>query len=202
MAMVAPRAMRAIVHKRGDSGGASMRAHRVICGRGASPGGALASRDCVRHSRPMNPSSPPRPGRLFLDVSSLALWSGPAVGIARVEQALYAYARDRLPEVEFSFLDPKSGVFHALSPAWRKIVLGWDGQIDLSTRTPWRRAGLRRLLPSRYRIVMALERRRLTARCWRCGRIRFHSSTGRVSGSRWCRSIWRWDRRSLRAREM
>jgi len=101
---------------------------------------------------------------LFLDVSSLALWSGPAVGIARVEQALYAYARDRLPEVEFSFLDPKSGVFHALSPAWRKIVLGWDGQIDLSTRTPWRRAGLRRLLPSRYRIVMALERRRLTAR--------------------------------------
>jgi len=98
-------------------------------------------------------------GRLVLDVSTLARWTGPPVGIVRVEHALAHQARAWRTDASFAFHDPQSGLFHGLDPRWAPVVTGWDGAVEMFSRT--RERGQRRWLPSRYGIVMGLERTRL-----------------------------------------
>lgn len=90
---------------------------------------------------------------LLLDVSSLARWTGPPVGIARVEHALATAARAR-PDTDLVFWHKPTGQFRRLNPAWAETVLGWTGAIDLQdpNQSPL----------SRHRLFAPLEKIRLT----------------------------------------
>lgn len=99
-----------------------------------------------------------RGGRLILDVSTLARWTGPPVGIVRVEHALAHHAPRWRPDTALAFQDPDSGIFRELDPRWAQLLTGWDGLIETFSRTASPR---RSALPSRYPIVMGLERVRL-----------------------------------------
>ena len=91
--------------------------------------------------------------RLLLDVSSLARWTGPPVGIARVEHALARAARTR-PETELVVWDKRAQAFRRLRPEWAETVFSWQGAID--TPAP-NQSPL-----SRQSLFTALERIRLT----------------------------------------
>ncbi|MGO8865031.1 MAG: glycosyltransferase family 4 protein [Alphaproteobacteria bacterium] len=107
---------------------------------------------------------PPR-GQLVFDVTSLARWVGPAVGIVRAEHALASYALRRQPEIVLSFCDPQTRSFRALKREWAKIVIGWKGTTDFThVDNRWQHSRLQKLLPSFYPAVAALERRRLAAK--------------------------------------
>src|SRR5262249_18734527 len=94
-------------------------------------------------------------GRIVLDISSIARWVGPAVGILRIEQGLAKYALARRPDIVLSFYDKASASFLAVNPLWAEHVISWQGAVGR------RRGGLLRLLPSPYSVVGALERWRL-----------------------------------------
>ncbi|HKM61126.1 MAG TPA: glycosyltransferase family 1 protein [Acidisphaera sp.] len=85
---------------------------------------------------------------LVLDMTSLSRWTGPPVGIARVEHALAQAARRRC------VFDGTA--FRTLAPAWEAAIAGWHGTI---ADPPPDRPQL-----NRQPLVMALERLRLTAR--------------------------------------
>ena len=100
-------------------------------------------------------------GKVFVDVTSLSRWSGPPVGIVRVERAL-SDAALRRPDAQPVVFDDERGTFRTIASEWQDAVLGWSGLIDVygSTRS------FRRLL-SRHGIISALERVRLgTPRPW------------------------------------
>jgi glycosyltransferase involved in cell wall biosynthesis len=102
--------------------------------------------------------------RTILDVSSLARWVGPPVGILRVEQALAAYARAQRPDIVLSIYDTVAQSFREVATAWAGSIIGWDGAIDAVTfdhRRHW--SLLRRWRSPRHPMLMALERKRLTA---------------------------------------
>ncbi|MFT8242526.1 glycosyltransferase family 4 protein [Roseomonas sp. BN140053] len=101
-------------------------------------------------------------GRLILDVSSLARWTGPPVGIARVEHALARRALRR-PGTLLSFFDRAEGRFRSLKPEWAELVTGWLGAVDTGGEGR-ARSGWRALVPSRQPVVSWLERRRLLTR--------------------------------------
>lgn len=90
--------------------------------------------------------------RLFLDVSSLARWTGPAVGIARVEHALARAASGRA-DTALCVWDKRERRFRALRPDWADVVLGWQGAVD--------EPAANQSLLSRQRWFSALERVRL-----------------------------------------
>ena len=97
-----------------------------------------------------------------MDVSSVIRWTGPAVGIIRVEHELARHAASR-PDAVLCLWDSVIGRFRALDPQWAPLVIGWNGAIDADGQHIGpRRRGLRRLLPSRQPMVMVLERLRLT----------------------------------------
>ena len=103
--------------------------------------------------------------RIIFDVSSIARWTGPAVGIARVENALAAYAIAHRPDIILSIYDPGTGSFRALDPKWAAQVIGWDASLEILDFEYRRdRKRLRNRVPSRYSVFMILERRRLTSR--------------------------------------
>jgi glycosyltransferase involved in cell wall biosynthesis len=91
--------------------------------------------------------------RLLLDISSLARWTGPPVGITRVEHALASAARRR-PGTELIFWDKHKKAFRHLNPAWTDSILGWQAAIDVPEpgQSPL----------SRHRLFAALEKTRLT----------------------------------------
>ncbi len=104
-------------------------------------------------------------GRVVFDVSSIARWTGPAVGIARVENALAAYAIAHRPDIILSIYDPRTGYFRALDPQWAAAVIGWDASLEILEFEYRRdRKRLRNRMPSRYSVFMLLERLRLTTR--------------------------------------
>ncbi len=92
--------------------------------------------------------------RLLLDVSSLTRWTGPPVGIVRVEHALARAARSR-PDTTLCVWDKRARGFRALRPDWAETVLGWGGAIDVPAR--------RQSRFSRQPLFSALERVRLTS---------------------------------------
>ena len=103
-------------------------------------------------------------GRLILDVTSLLRWTGPPVGIARVEHALATAAMHR-PDAVLACYDPEANQYRALNPAWQEVLLGWNGALDLHFRQPpgpGPLGKLRAMVPGRHGIVAALERVRLT----------------------------------------
>ena len=104
--------------------------------------------------------NPPR--RLIMDVSSIARWVGPAVGIVRAERELAEFARTHRTDVVLSFYDPDRKAFRILQPHWIGPVLGWHGAIKANALAP----ALRRnaWLPSRGPLMRVLERWRLTSR--------------------------------------
>jgi glycosyltransferase involved in cell wall biosynthesis len=103
--------------------------------------------------------------RIVFDVSSLARWLGPAVGIARVDHQLAAYARAQRPDIVLAVYDPLRACFREVLPRWSERVLGWDGAIDTLTfnhRRHWSR--WRQWRSPRYPLMMAMERWRLSSR--------------------------------------
>ncbi len=99
--------------------------------------------------------------RLILDVSTIARWTGPPVGIVRVEHELARHARTT-GQAELAFYDPRRDVLRELAPAWADIILGLQGAIDtIDLDFRRHRPGWKNLLSARYPLAMALERRRL-----------------------------------------
>lgn len=90
---------------------------------------------------------------MFLNISSLARWTGPPVGIARVEHALARAATAR-PGTLLCFWDARESRFRVLRSQWADIVLGWQGAADVPVAN--------RSWLSRHRWFVALERIRLT----------------------------------------
>jgi glycosyltransferase involved in cell wall biosynthesis len=115
--------------------------------------------------------------RLVLDISTIARWIGPPVGIVRVEYELALHAARRRPDVQLTFYDPVTRSLRALRPEWQEVVLGLDGAIDtvgvdFRRHRPW----WQNLLSFRYPIVMWLERHRLA------GSGRVSAAAGRLQG--------------------
>ncbi len=96
--------------------------------------------------------------RIILDISSIARWTGPAVGILRVEHALARYALAHRPDIVLSFYDKASATFRVVNPRWVRHLVSWDGAVGR------RRGALFSLLPSPYSVVDALERWRVACR--------------------------------------
>jgi glycosyltransferase involved in cell wall biosynthesis len=101
--------------------------------------------------------------RLILDISTVARWVGPPVGIVRVEFELAQHAVRQRPDVQLSFYDPLTETLRALQPEWQKLVLGLDGAIDtIGIDFRRHRPRWRNMLSPRYSVVMWLERLRLS----------------------------------------
>ncbi|HEY2615944.1 MAG TPA: glycosyltransferase family 1 protein [Acetobacteraceae bacterium] len=100
--------------------------------------------------------------RLILDISTIARWTGPPVGIVRVEFELAQHVIRRRPDVLLTFYDPVTESLRALELAWQEIVLGLDGAVDtVGIDFRRHRARWRNLLSFRYPAIMRLERHRL-----------------------------------------
>jgi glycosyltransferase involved in cell wall biosynthesis len=103
--------------------------------------------------------------RIIFDVSSIARWAGPAVGIVRVEHALATHALTKRPDIVLSIYDSSTGFFHAIEPAWAAQIVDWNATLEILNFDYRRdRTKLRNRLPSRYWLLMRLERTRLTSR--------------------------------------
>jgi glycosyltransferase involved in cell wall biosynthesis len=103
--------------------------------------------------------------RLIVDLSTLARWSGPPTGMIRVESELARAAQESGDEsLRMAFYDPRDHAFHAFASRWEQVLLSPYGALD-TWGVDYRieRRGWRRLVPSRYPLVRALERQRLTA---------------------------------------
>jgi glycosyltransferase involved in cell wall biosynthesis len=97
--------------------------------------------------------------RLILDVSSVAGWAGPPVGMIRVQQELaFAALADR-PDIELAVFDPAIRTYRTLVDQWRKRLLGQDAALWLPNEHV--KKGWRTLLTSPGLLMMRLERRRL-----------------------------------------
>jgi glycosyltransferase involved in cell wall biosynthesis len=100
--------------------------------------------------------------RLLVDVSTIARWSGPPVGIMRAAYEL-AMRAPAACDGDLCFWDRRTGGFRALDPTWGKLVCDWHAVIDANgLDVIIDRRGIRKFLPSRQPIVTALERLRLT----------------------------------------
>ncbi len=103
-------------------------------------------------------------GRIVLDISSIARWLGPPVGIMRTEHALARHGLSKRADILFSFFDKPTSSFLAFDPAWIERLIGWNYALDLVTLDVRRNLrGVARLRPSRYPLSMALERWRLAS---------------------------------------
>lgn len=100
--------------------------------------------------------------RLIVDVSTNARWTGPPVGIVRVEQEIALQALRRGGAAEFAFYDPSIPGLRAVAPRWRERLIGPGAVLETiwldvrRHRSFWRNA-----LAPRYPLAMALERARI-----------------------------------------
>jgi glycosyltransferase involved in cell wall biosynthesis len=69
--------------------------------------------------------------RLIYDLSSLARWTGSAVGIVRTDREFALWARANLPDTVFAFFDPDRQRFRAVKSTWIDALLGGEARIDL-----------------------------------------------------------------------
>jgi glycosyltransferase involved in cell wall biosynthesis len=64
------------------------------------------------------------PGRIIFDVTTSMHWTGPPVGIIRVERQLALWALNNLPDVAFVFFDPRRMAYCELKTDVRPFLLG------------------------------------------------------------------------------
>ncbi len=110
------------------------------------------------------PSAPVEGRRIIFDVSSIARWVGPPVGIIRAEHALTTFAKANRPDIVLAFYDSGPRSFREMSARWIETITGWDGALDMVSfdlRRRWSRS--RNCRSPRYLLVTALERRCLGA---------------------------------------
>ena len=70
--------------------------------------------------------------RVLFDVSTLARWAGPAVGIIRVEHELVRWADEHAKNVRFVFFDLRRGVYREVNKKWISPLIERTVSID-----PW-----------------------------------------------------------------
>ena len=118
------------------------------------------------------------PRRIILDVSTVCRWTGPVVGIVRVESQLARWAGAHLDAVVFAFFDPVSQRYLRMRPGFFMQILQGECAIatwELPDAGMQRRHFEERLAPAiqpaarwllhfRREVLMALERRRTTTR--------------------------------------
>ena len=123
--------------------------------------------------------------RLIVDLSSLARWYGPAVGISRVERNFATWARAHRPHTVFAFYDPLTREFRKIRSEWIDPVLAGDVVVDLwgipepsPTRRhksdripPWIRPQAMGVLQLRKQALVMLERIRLTSKNGRLAKL-------------------------------
>jgi hypothetical protein len=111
----------------------------------------------------------------------LTRWTGPAVGIARVERQLALWARLHARNAKFVIFDPILRSYRPVAAAWLDAILAGDAVVNfwgLPDAVPLKRRLSDRIPASirpafmwvakfRRSLLFALERVRLTAR--RCG---------------------------------
>jgi glycosyltransferase involved in cell wall biosynthesis len=103
---------------------------------------------------------PPK-SHVHIDVSSLLHWTGPAVGMMRVEHEMAVRAGFTADDVDLCYYDVASKAYRSLQDRYARQLVGWSARLEQPSQA---RAGWRRLLPDRARALMALERLRLTTR--------------------------------------
>jgi glycosyltransferase involved in cell wall biosynthesis len=140
----------------------------------------MTAREVIRSQRTcyatsMNGALKGASARLVFDLTTLALWSGPPVGIVRVEGEFGRWALVHLTETVPAFFDPETRCFRRLSPAMAASLIAQDVALDsLSFVSPARRgkrktdripAAIRPfamwILQFRRTLLQALERLRL-----------------------------------------
>jgi len=108
-------------------------------------------------------------GKLILDMSNLARWLGRPTGIVRREQALVRYALAphpiaKHPDIRFCVLDESQQAFRTVRPEWVEPLSSGSVALDFDSAAFRRkRIGWRKILPSRFLLLYALERRRLAS---------------------------------------
>jgi glycosyltransferase involved in cell wall biosynthesis len=115
-------------------------------------------------------------GRVYFDFSTSLRWSGPPVGIVRVERELARWGRQHIPELTLVFFDPLTLRYRAVDPTYADFFIGGDATLDtLGLGDPARRRKSDRiplalrattlwLLQLRRKLLQTLERVRLTTR--------------------------------------
>ena len=112
--------------------------------------------------------------RILMDLSTSCRWTGPPVGIVRVERALARWARQNLSGIDFVFFDPRSRCYHHLDERWLDSLLEGTAFVDswllpevadrirFIDRIPRPvQPAMRFVLRFRRQLLMTLEARRL-----------------------------------------
>jgi glycosyltransferase involved in cell wall biosynthesis len=115
------------------------------------------------------------PGRVIFDLTTTALWSGPPVGIVRVESEFGRWALAHLDEMVPAFFDPQTRCFRRLGCAMASSLIAQDAAFNTLTFVSPVRRGKRKtdripapirpfamwVLQFRRSLLQALERVRL-----------------------------------------
>jgi glycosyltransferase involved in cell wall biosynthesis len=113
--------------------------------------------------------------RLVFDLTTTAMWTGPPVGIVRVEREFGRYALSHLDEMIPAFFDPQTRAFRCLGREMAARLIAQDVAIDTLSFVSPARQGKRKsdripavlqplalwILQARRRALQALERIRL-----------------------------------------
>jgi glycosyltransferase involved in cell wall biosynthesis len=116
------------------------------------------------------------PLRIVFDLTTITFWSGPPIGIVRVEFEFAKWALERLDNVVFGFFDPSTLTFRQLNSNFTRQLLAQKAFLDVRRLTDSRRARKRKtdripaairpyamwLLQSRRMTLQTLQRTRLT----------------------------------------
>lgn len=114
-------------------------------------------------------------GRIYFDFSTSLRWSGPPVGIVRVERELARWGRRNIPELTLVSYDPARSRYGVVDPAIADLFLYQDATLDtLGVGDPTHRRKTDRIPPVlrgvmlwvlqlRRKVLQTLERVRLTA---------------------------------------
>ncbi len=121
--------------------------------------------------------------RLIVDLSSLARWYGPAVGITRVERIYASWARTHRPRTVFAFYDPLTREFREIKQEWIDPLLAGNAVVDLwgiPEPSPTRRHKSERIPVSIRPPAMAILQLRRQMLVW-LERIRLTAKNGRLA---------------------
>jgi glycosyltransferase involved in cell wall biosynthesis len=131
----------------------------------------------------MKSASEGAPARLVFDLTTTALWSGPPVGIVRVEGEFGRWALAHIDEIVPAFFDPQTRCFRHLSPAMAASLIAQEVALDtLSFVSPARR-GKRKTdrIPAAIQplAMWVLQFRRTLLRALE--RLRLQTANGRIA---------------------